>query len=120
MGVLVPEALAWITRKVRPWNDLPLEMHYHDDLGLGVANTIAGLLSGAQIALTTGGGLGQRAGNTSTEEIIMALSGGHGVPCSFNTKELIDFSKLVQDLTGRLKSAYSAIIGDNIFIGISQ
>lgn len=115
VGAIVPEALAWITRKVRSWTDLPLEMHCHNDLGLGVANTIVGLLSSAQIASTTVGGLGQRAGNTSTEEIIMALSVGYGVPCSLNTKKLIDLSKLVQDLTGYLQPAYRSIVGDNIF-----
>jgi len=81
VGAIVPEAAGWITRKIRSWVDVPLEMHCHNDLGLGVANTIAGLMAGAQVASSTVGGLGQRAGNAPTEEIIMALKVAYGIPC---------------------------------------
>jgi isopropylmalate/homocitrate/citramalate synthase len=115
VGAIVPEAAAWMTKKIRSWVDLPLEMHCHNDLGLGVANTIAGLMSGAQIASTTVGGIGQRAGNAPTEEVIMAMKVGYGVPCTLNTEKLVELSKLVQELTGYRHPAYRAIVGDNVF-----
>ena len=62
VGAIVPEAVTWLTKKVRSFTDLPLEMHCHNDLGMGVANTVAGLMAGAQIASTTVGGLGAESG----------------------------------------------------------
>jgi len=115
VGAAVPESMGWITRKVRSWVDIPLEIHCHNDLGLGAANTIAGLMAGAQIASTTVGGLGQRAGNTSTEDVIMALKVAYGVPCSLKTEKLVELSKLVQELSGYRHPAYRSIVGDNIF-----
>lgn len=115
VGAIVPEAAAWLTGKVGSWVNVPIEMHCHNDLGLGVANTIAGLMAGATIASTTVCGLGQRAGNTATEEVIMALKVAYGVPCSLKTEKLIELSKLVQDITGYRHPAYRPIVGDNVF-----
>ena len=115
VGGLVPEASAWITRRIRAWVDVPLEMHCHNDLGLGVANTVAGLMAGAQIASTTVGGLGQRAGNTPTEEVIMALKVAYGIPCALNTQKLVAVSELVQELSGYKQPAYRPIVGANVF-----
>ncbi len=115
VGAIVPESAAWITRKACSWVDVPIEMHCHNDLGLGVANTIAGLMAGAKIASTTVGGLGQRAGNTPTEELIMALKVAYGVPCSLKIEKLIELSKFVQELTGYHQPAYRPIVGDNVF-----
>lgn len=115
VGAIVPEASAYLTRKFRSWVNVPLEMHCHNDLGLGVANTIAGLMAGAQIASTTVGGLGQRAGNTATEDVIMALKVAYGVPCSLNTHKLIELSELIQELTGYRQPAYRPVVGKNVF-----
>ncbi len=115
VGAMVPEASAWMTKKIRSWIDVPLEMHCHNDLGLAVANTLAGLMAGAQSASTTVGGIGQRAGNAITEEVIMALKVAYGVPCSLNTEKLVELSRLVQDLSGYRHPAYRPIVGDNVF-----
>ncbi len=115
VGCIVPEAVAYLTRKFRSWVDVPLEMHCHNDLGLGVANTIAGLMAGAKIASTTVGGLGQRAGNAATEEVIMALKVVYGVPCSLNTGKLIELSEMVQRFTHYTHPAYRPIVGRNVF-----
>jgi isopropylmalate/homocitrate/citramalate synthase len=115
VGAIVPEAMGWLTRQIGSWTDLPLEVHCHNDLGLGVANTAAGLMNGARVASTTVGGLGQRAGNAPTEDVIMALKVAWGVPCSLNTEKLVDLSKLVQDKTGYRQPAYREVVGDNVF-----
>ncbi len=115
VGAIVPEALNWLTRKIRQWIDIPMEVHCHNDLGLGVANTIAGLMAGAQVASTTVGGIGQRAGNAPTEEVIMALKVAYGVPCALKTEKLVELSKLVQELSGYRHPAYRPIVGDNVF-----
>jgi isopropylmalate/homocitrate/citramalate synthase len=72
-------------------------------------------MAGAQIASTTVGGIGQRAGNASTEEVIMALKVAYGVPCSLKTDKLVELSKLVQELSGYRHPAYRSIVGDNVF-----
>jgi len=115
VGAIVPEAVTLLTRKIRQWIDVPLEVHCHNDLGLGVANTVAGLMAGAQIASTTVGGMGQRAGNAPTEEVIMALKVAYGIPCSLKTEKLVELSKLVQELSGYRHPAYRPIVGDNVF-----
>lgn len=115
VGAMVPETADFITRQVRSWISVPLEMHCHNDLGLGTANTLAGLMAGAEIASSTVGGLGQRAGNAPTEEVIMTLKVAYGVPCALNTEKLVELSKLVQELTGYHHPAYRPIVGDNVF-----
>jgi len=115
VGAIVPEAMAKLTRQIKIWVDVPLEVHCHNDLGLGVANTIAGLMNGAEIASTTVGGLGQRAGNAPTEDVIMALKVAYGIPCNLDTHKLVELSKLVQDLTGYQQPAYREVVGDNVF-----
>lgn len=115
VGAIVPEAMSMLTRQIASWVDVPLEIHCHNDLGLGVANTIAGLMSGAQVASTTVGGLGQRAGNAPTEDVIMALKVAYGVPCRLDTQKLVKLSKLVQKLTGYHHPAYREVVGDNVF-----
>ncbi len=115
VGAIVPEAVTWLTRRIRQWVDVPLEVHCHNDLGLGTANTIAALMAGAQIASTTVGGIGQRAGNAPTEEVIMALKVGYGIPCHLKTEKLVELSKLVQELSGYHHPAYRPIVGDNVF-----
>ncbi len=101
--------------------------HCHDDLGLAVANTLAGILGGARQVEVTVNGIGERVGNAATEEVIMALK----VRQDFykkdidyiNTKEIMNTSKLVEELSG-IKIAHSkAIVGKGAFLhesGIHQ
>ncbi len=115
VGAIVPEAMGLLTRRIGSWIDLPLEVHCHNDLGLGTANTVSGLMNGAQVASTTVGGLGQRAGNAPTEDVIMALKVAYNLPCSLRTEKLVELSKLVQELTGYYQPAYREVVGDNVF-----
>ena len=93
-------------------------VHCHNDLGLATANTLAGVVGGARQVEVTINGIGERAGNTSLEEVVMAL---HTRPQFFNlhtninTREIVKTSRLVSNYTGMPVQANKAIVGANAF-----
>lgn len=92
--------------------------HCHDDLGLAAANSLAGVRAGARQVECTINGIGERAGNASLEEIVMALHtrGDHyGVATRLDTRELMRASRLVSACTGAHVAPNKAIVGANAF-----
>lgn len=96
-----------------------VSVHCHDDLGLATANTLAAIREGVGQVEVTINGIGERAGNTSLEEVVMALA---TKPAAFNnrktrinTRELVPTSKLVSQLTGMVVQPNKAIVGANAF-----
>src|SRR5205823_5753043 len=73
VGGCIPDAVYHVVRKVIDRLKKPVEIHCHQDFGLGVANTIAALTAGASVAQTTITGLGERAGNVPMEDVVMSL-----------------------------------------------
>ncbi|HEY1690500.1 MAG TPA: 2-isopropylmalate synthase [Solirubrobacteraceae bacterium] len=95
-----------------------LSVHCHDDLGLAVANSFAGVLAGARQVECAINGIGERAGNASLEEIVMLLRTRHadiGIDTAVNTRELARTSRLVSRLTGYPVQPNKAIVGRNAF-----
>ncbi|MDY3112973.1 MAG: 2-isopropylmalate synthase [Helicobacter sp.] len=96
-----------------------LSVHCHNDLGLAVANSIAGIQNGARQVECTINGLGERAGNTALEEVVMLLKTRkdifNGLDTRINTKEIYAASKLVADITGIRPQPNKAIVGKNAF-----
>ena len=96
-----------------------ISVHCHNDLGLGVANSLAAVLNGARQVECTMNGLGERAGNASLEEIVMAIRTRNdifrGFSTGINTKEIYKTSRLVSKLTGMPVQPNKAIIGANAF-----
>lgn len=95
-----------------------VSVHCHDDLGLAVANALAGVKAGARQVECTINGIGERAGNTSLEEVVMALrvrSDFFGIQTRIVTQELYKTSRLVSNLTGILVQPNKAIVGANAF-----
>jgi 2-isopropylmalate synthase len=93
-------------------------VHCHDDLGMAVANSLAAVCAGARQVECCVNGIGERAGNASLEEIVMALKTRqdlYGVTTGVNTKELYRTSRLVSDLTGMVVQPNKAIVGGNAF-----
>jgi 2-isopropylmalate synthase len=92
--------------------------HCQDDLGLSVANSLAAVAAGARQVECTINGLGERAGNTSLEEVVMALKTRKalfGVTTGIRTKEIAKASRLVSSLTGVVVPPNKAIVGANAF-----
>ncbi|MDO8581140.1 MAG: 2-isopropylmalate synthase [Candidatus Omnitrophota bacterium] len=95
-----------------------ISVHCHDDLGLSVANSLAAILNGARQAECTINGIGERAGNASMEEIVMALrtrSDFYGCDTNINPKEFFRTSHLVSKYTGFAVAPNKAIVGQNAF-----
>lgn len=92
--------------------------HCHNDLGLAVANSLAALKGGARQVECTVNGLGERAGNASVEEIVMALKVRHdlfGLETGIDTTQIVPSSKLVSTITGYPVQPNKAIVGANAF-----
>jgi len=113
VGILTPERTAEMMPPLAAI--APLSIHCHDDLGVGMANTLAALKAGATCAHSTVNGLGERAGNTAFEELVMALEVLYGYPTGIATRELYHLSTLVSRLTGVPLPTNKAIVGEMAF-----
>ncbi len=99
-------------------SDVVLSVHCHDDLGLAVANSFAGVLAGARQVECAINGIGERAGNASLEEIAMLLHTRHadvGLRTGIETTEIARTSRLISRLTGYAVQPNKAIVGRNAF-----
>lgn len=114
-GGCSPHAIPYLIKKIRERISKPLETHFHDDFGLGAANTILGLAAGANVAHTTVSALGERAGNAAYEDIVMTLLTMYGVDLGIKTEKLYGISKYVRELAGVPVRGNRGIIGDDIF-----
>ena len=94
-----------------------LSCHCHNDLGLATANAIAGVISGARQIECTVNGIGERAGNTSLEEVVMILRQHPKLNLTTNidSKRLLGISKMVAEEMGMMVQANKAIVGENAF-----
>ncbi|HKA90858.1 MAG TPA: 2-isopropylmalate synthase, partial [Haliangiales bacterium] len=107
-----------IRRNVRGIDGVTISVHCHDDLGLAVANTLAGLAAGARQAECTVNGVGERAGNCSLEEVVMALATRRdrfGLRTGIDTTRLVEASALVARATGFPVPPNKAVVGANAF-----
>ncbi len=125
VGYAVPEQYGHIFNYVRQQlpmldeRDIYLSAHCHDDLGLAVANSLAAVLNGARQIECTINGIGERAGNASLEEIVMALRtrGDYfkEYRTGINTKKIYPLSRMVATMTGLEVQRNKAIVGENAF-----
>ncbi|HOM62696.1 MAG TPA: 2-isopropylmalate synthase [Dysgonamonadaceae bacterium] len=94
-----------------------LSTHCHQDLGMATANTISGIINGARQIEVTVNGIGERAGNTALEEVVMALKShkDRGFDTNINTKEIYSTSRLVSSLMNMPVQPNKAIVGRNAF-----
>jgi len=114
-GVLSPQGATYFTRKVKEAVNKPLEIHFHSDFGLGVANTIMAVLAGAEVLHTTVGGIGERCGNAAMEETVLALLTFYGIDVGIDYSKLNELSKLVMDLCGIEVPANRPFVGSKAY-----
>jgi 2-isopropylmalate synthase len=122
VGYATPEEyadlIAGIYRHVPGAEKVIISTHCHDDLGMAVANSLAGVRAGARQIECTINGIGERAGNASLEEVVMALKTRRsffGVDTRINTRELARSSRLVSTIIGMPVPPNKAIVGANAF-----
>jgi len=114
-GVLSPHAMKYFVTQVQSRIKKRLEAHFHQDFGMGVANTIMALSLGVEVMHTTVLGVGERSGNAPMEEIVMALKTMYGVDVGIDTTKLTALANLVQRLTGVVVPTNKAIVGSGLY-----
>jgi 2-isopropylmalate synthase len=118
VGYALPGEYAALVAAIRRETDVALSVHCHNDLGLAVANTLAGVQAGAAQVECTINGIGERAGNASLEETVMVLdlrTAHFGVETGIDTTELTRTSRLVSARTGYVVQRNKAIVGATAF-----
>lgn len=122
VGYAVPEDYAhriqYLMKNVRGIEKCIISVHCHNDLGLAVANSLAGVMAGARQIECTINGIGERAGNASMEEIVMAMrtrAAYFGMETGINSREIYKTSRLVSRITGMRVQPNKAIVGANAF-----
>ncbi|TDA33646.1 MAG: 2-isopropylmalate synthase [Hadesarchaea archaeon] len=115
VGVMTPDRIQQLFSDLAGSFDLPLSVHCHDDFGMATANTVSAVRGGAREVHVTVNGLGERAGNASLEEVVMALHYFHGFRTGIRFRKLYQTSRLVERLTGVPVPPNKAIVGDNAF-----
>ena len=110
--------IQYLREKVANIDQCTISVHCHDDLGMSVANSLAAVKAGAGQVECTINGMGERAGNASLEEIVMALktrAGEFGASTNVRTQQIIKTSRMVSNLTGFVVQPNKAIVGANAF-----
>ncbi len=115
LGILDPFVTYERVKALIDETGLDIEMHTHDDFGMGTANALAGVRAGAKYVNATVNGLGERAGNAALEEVVMALKCLGGIDMGIDTSRLRELSEYVARAAGRPLPVSKAIVGDNVF-----
>ncbi len=122
VGYTTPDELGALIRGIKEnvpgIDDVIISVHCHDDLGMATANTLAGIRNGARQAEVTINGIGERAGNTALEEIVMALRTRRpvfGLETGIDATQISRVSRLVSTVTGMSVQPNKAIVGANAF-----
>lgn len=111
VGILTPASAYMMARVLTSVLAPPLGLHFHDDLGLALANTLAGLQGGARLAHVTVNGAGERAGNTCLEELAVFFKVKHGMDLGFKLDRLGALSELVHRMCGTEPPAHKSVTG---------
>ncbi|MBP1932173.1 homocitrate synthase/isopropylmalate synthase family protein [Ammoniphilus resinae] len=115
VGAAHPEAMRYLIRHIKNIYDVELEVHCHNDFGLGTANTVAAMSAGAEVASVTMNGIGERSGNTALEEVVTALDVLYGVKTNIDLSKLQEISRRIERITGVSLQAHKPVVGKNSF-----
>ncbi len=114
-GGISPHAVPYLIGKIRERIQKPLEPHFHDDFGMGIANTMMALAYGGSVAHTTVLGVGERAGNAAMESVVLALLTMYGRDIGIKTQKIYELSRIVRDITQAQIPTNRSAVGDRIF-----
>jgi 2-isopropylmalate synthase len=115
VGIMIPTTMQQLIKEVTSTVKIPISVHCHNDFGMAVANSLAGVEGGASQIHVAVNGLGERAGNAALEEIVVALNLIYNKKTGINPKQLYETSRLVSRLSGMQIQANKAIVGENAF-----
>ena len=116
LGLLAPTQVRdFVRRIVSAFPGRHFDYHGHNDYGLGTANTLEAALAGVHGVHVTVNGMGERAGNVTLDEVVVALRDHAGIQTRVDERALWDVSKLVEVFSGRRVPANKPIVGENVF-----
>jgi isopropylmalate/homocitrate/citramalate synthase len=115
VGCILPEGMEKLVEGLVKEIKTPIGVHCHDDFGLALANSLAALRAGVRAVSATVNGIGERAGNCPTEELIMALEVLYGTELGMKTELLSELSQTVEEISGIRRGDAKAIVGKNCF-----
>ncbi len=115
VGILDPMKTFRYIKTLHDAVGLDIEMHTHNDFGMATANSLAGIYAGANHVGVTVNGLGERAGNSSLQEVIMGMKHLLKVDVNYNTILFRELAQFVADASGRVLGLNNPIVGKNIF-----
>lgn len=111
-GSVTPMGMRYLVRQVKEVVNLPIEVHTHNDFGLGTASTFAAVEEGAQVVHSCINGLGERTGNTALEEIILGLRALYGIEFpNFKFNQLAALTKEVEEISGKKLAQNKPVAG---------
>jgi len=115
VGTMSPPAMEFLVKEVMPITKVPLSLHCHNDFGLAVANSFAGVRYGARQVHVCVNGLGERAGNAALEEVVLGLMAFYGTRTNVDSRKISSVSKLVSTMTRIPIPDNKAVVGNNAF-----
>ena len=115
IGIMTPEKYAERVSSVRSVSGIAVQCHCHNDFGLSIANTLAGLEAGATYFHVCVNGIGERAGMPDLAQMTMALKKFHGIDLGIDTTSLVALATLVSDASRQPLPIWQPIVGRNIF-----
>ena len=116
MGCATPEAIKYMVRWVKDMTGLPIEIHTHNDFGMGVATELAAVTAGAEVVHSCGNGLGERTGNAALEELILGLDLLYGYETGYRLDKLPELGELLSELANIPIARNKPVLGDGNFI----
>ncbi len=111
MGCALPEAIKYMVRKVKALSGLPVEIHTHNDFGMGVATELAAVTAGATVVHSCINGLGERTGNAALEELMVGLHVLLGYKTNYKFDEILSLCQLAEEISGVRPATNKPIIG---------
>jgi len=114
-GRLTPRGTAAFVSRLMEWADVPIEIHVHNDFGLGTANALSGVEAGASVVHTNMLGLGERSGGVPTEEIAASLEFLYGLNTGINLEKMRQTAAVFEEVSGISMPGHKSVIGSNAF-----
>ncbi|WP_417809084.1 LeuA family protein [Thioclava sp.] len=115
IGILDPKGYASRVKAVKDASDIDVQCHCHNDYGLAVANTLAGLEAGARYFHVCVNAMGERAGMPDLAQMVLALRDFHSVDVGIDTTKLWNLARTLSEVTGQSFPPWQPIVGDNVF-----
>jgi (R)-citramalate synthase len=116
LGILAPpQVRQFVGRIITAFPDSWFDYHGHNDYGLATANTLEAAIAGARGVHVTVNGMGERAGNTALDEVVVTLRDHAGFTTNVNERALAEISRLVEVFSGRRIAVNKPIVGENVF-----